>query len=133
MDASAQDMTPTPFEGPIGDLPDLGDFALPAPPAPEAEAAPADQPAQPGRAVSSVNEFEAVYDVPVKVKAVLGGARIPIGELVRMRAGAVVELDRKVGEPVDVFVNDRLIARGELVLIDGLLGVTLTETVKQEY
>ena len=130
MDASAQDMTPTPFDGPVGDLPDLGDFAVPAP---EAGAAPDDQPAEPTRSVSSVNEFEAVYDVPVKVKAVLGGARIPIGELVRMRAGAVVELDRKVGEPVDVFVNDRLIARGELVLIDGLLGVTLTETVKQDY
>jgi flagellar motor switch protein FliN/FliY len=76
--------------------------------------------------------MEAVLDVPVRVKAVLGGARIQIGELLQMRSGSIVELDRRVGEPVDVFVNDLLIARGELVLIDGSLGVTLTEIVKQE-
>ncbi|HYZ49212.1 MAG TPA: flagellar motor switch protein FliN [Sphingomonas sp.] len=76
--------------------------------------------------------MEAVFEVPVKVKAVLGGARVQVGELIRMRAGSVVELDRRVGEPVDVFVNDRLIARGELVLIEGSLGITLTEIVKQD-
>ena len=78
------------------------------------------------------DQMEAVFDVPVKVKAVLGGARIHVGELIQMRSGSVVELDRRVGEPVDVFVNDLLIARGELVIIDGSLGVTLTEIVKQE-
>jgi flagellar motor switch protein FliN/FliY len=80
----------------------------------------------------STEEMEAVFDVPVKVKAVLGGARVQVGELLQMRSGSVVELDRRVGEPVDVFVNDRFIARGELVLIDGSLGVTLTEIVKQD-
>lgn len=80
----------------------------------------------------STDKMEAVFDVPVKVKAVLGGARIQVGELIQMRTGSVVELDRRVGEPVDVYVNGRLIARGELVLIDGLLGVTLTEIVKQD-
>lgn len=74
--------------------------------------------------------LQAVYDVPVQVRAVLGRARMPIGELLRLRAGMVVELDRRVGEPVDIFVNDRLIARGEVVLIDDLLGVTLTEIVQ---
>jgi len=78
------------------------------------------------------DELEAVFDVPVKVKAVLGGARVQVGELIQMRAGSVLELDRRVGEPVDVHVNGRLIARGELVLIDGLLGITLTEIVKQD-
>jgi flagellar motor switch protein FliN/FliY len=81
---------------------------------------------------SSLDEMDAVFEVPVKVKAVLGGARVQVGELIQMRAGSVVELDRRVGEPVDVFVNDRFIARGELVLIDGSLGVTLTEIVKQD-
>ncbi|MEP9359784.1 flagellar motor switch protein FliN [Sphingomonas sp. KR3-1] len=77
--------------------------------------------------------LEAVHDVPVKVQAVLGRARMPIGELLQLGAGTVVELDRRVGEPVDIFVNDRLIARGEVVLIDNALGVTLTEIVRAEH
>ncbi len=76
--------------------------------------------------------LEALYDVPVKVQAVLGRARMPIGELLQLRNGMVVELDRRVGEPVDIFVNNRLIARGEVVLIEGELGVTLTEIVKAD-
>jgi len=74
--------------------------------------------------------LEAVHDVPVKVQAVLGRARMPVGELLHLTSGTVVELDRRVGEPVDIFVNDRLIARGEVVLIDNALGVTLTEIVR---
>jgi flagellar motor switch protein FliN/FliY len=70
--------------------------------------------------------------VPVKVQAVLGRARMPVGELLHLTSGTVVELDRRVGEPVDIFVNDRLIARGEVVLIDNALGVTLTEIVRQD-
>lgn len=76
--------------------------------------------------------LQAVYDVPVRVQAVLGRARMPISELVAMHPGHVFELDRRVGEPIDVLVNDRLIARGEIVMIDGLLGVTLTEIVKSD-
>ncbi len=76
--------------------------------------------------------LEAVHDVPVKVQAVLGRARMPVGELLNLSSGTVVELDRRVGEPVDIFVNDRLIARGEVVLIDNALGVTLTEIVRQD-
>jgi flagellar motor switch protein FliN/FliY len=90
-------------------------------------------PADPAEGASpAASGMEAVYDIPVKVQAVLGGARMPINELLQMRGGTVIELDRRVGEPVDVLVNDRLIARGELVLIDGALGVTLTEIVKAE-
>lgn len=76
--------------------------------------------------------LEAVFDVPVKVQAVLGRARMPIAELVSMRPGYVFELDRRVGEAIDILVNDRLIARGEVVMIDGALGVTLTEIVRQD-
>lgn len=76
--------------------------------------------------------LEAVHDVPVKVQAILGRARMPVGELLHLREGHVVELDRRVGEPVDIFVNDRLIARGEVVLIDNALGVTLTEIVRAD-
>ena len=77
-------------------------------------------------------QLEAVFDVPVKVHAVLGRSRMEIGELMRLKTGDVVDLDRRVGEPVDMFVNNRLIARGEVVLIDNGLGVTLTEIVRQD-
>lgn len=80
----------------------------------------------------SADDLQAVFDVPVKVQAVLGRSRMDIGELLRLKPGAVVELDRRVGEPVDIFVNNRLIARGEVVLIDSALGVTLTEIVRQD-
>lgn len=73
--------------------------------------------------------LDAVNDVPVNVQAVLGRSRMPIGELLRMRSGIVLELDRRVGEPFDIFVNNRLIARGEVVMVDSALGVTLTEIV----
>ncbi|WP_445193725.1 flagellar motor switch protein FliN [Sphingomonas sp. Tas61C01] len=82
--------------------------------------------------VSDLVDLHAVLDVPVRVRAVLGRARMPIGELLRLSAGMVIELDRRVGEPVDIFVNDRLIARGEVVLIDDALGITLTEIVQSE-
>ena len=78
------------------------------------------------------DELEAVWNVPVKVQVLLGRARMEIGELMRLKAGDIVELDRRVGEPVDVFVNNRMIARGEVVLIDHALGVTLTEIVRQD-
>lgn len=85
------------------------------------------------RAVPPVaDDLQAVFDVPVKVQAVLGRSRMDIGDLLRLKPGAVVELDRRVGEPVDIFVNNRLIARGEVVLIDSTLGVTLTEIVRQD-
>lgn len=76
--------------------------------------------------------LEAVYEVPVKVQAVLGRARMPIGDLLKLQIGSVVELDRRVGEPVDIFVNNRRIARGEVVMIENVLGVTLTEIVREE-
>ena len=78
------------------------------------------------------DRLDAVHDVPVKVQAVLGRSRMPIGDLLRLKEGMVVELDRRVGEPVDIFVNNRLIARGEVVMIDQSLGVTLTEIVRPE-
>lgn len=85
-----------------------------------------------GNSHQGMEALEAVHDVPVKVQAVLGRARMPVGELLQLGSGTVVELDRRVGEPVDIFVNDRLIARGEVVLIDNALGVTLTEIVRQD-
>ena len=78
-------------------------------------------------------DLEAVFDVPVQVSAVLGRARMEVGELLRLGPGAVLELDRKVGEAIDIYVNNRLVARGEVVLVEDKLGVTMTEIIKSEH
>jgi flagellar motor switch protein FliN/FliY len=77
-------------------------------------------------------DLEAVFDVPVNVSAVLGRSRMDVGELLKLGPGAVLELDRKVGEAIDIYVNDRLVARGEVVLVEDRLGVTMTEIIKAE-
>jgi len=77
-------------------------------------------------------DLEALFDVPVRVSAVLGRARMPVGDLLRLGPGAVLELDRKVGEAIDIYVNDRLVARGEVVLVEEKLGVTMTEIIKAD-
>jgi flagellar motor switch protein FliN/FliY len=80
----------------------------------------------------SASELEAVFDVPVHVSAVLGRTRMDIGDLLRLGPGTVLELDRKVGESIDIFVNNRLVARGEVVLVEERLGVTMTEIIKAD-
>jgi flagellar motor switch protein FliN len=77
-------------------------------------------------------DLEAVFDVPVQVSAVLGRASMEVGELLKLGPGAVLELDRKVGEAIDIYVNNRLVARGEVVLVEEKLGVTMTEIIKAE-
>lgn len=77
-----------------------------------------------------VSENEAVFDVPVQVQVVLGNVMMDVSELLKMGPGAVLELNRRVGEAVDITVNGRLMARGEVVLIDESIGVTMTEIVK---
>ena len=79
------------------------------------------------------SDLEAIYSVPVTISAVLGKAVMPINQLLRLDRGAVVELDRKIGDPIDILVNNRLIARGEVVMVDETrLGVTMTEIIKSE-
>ena len=78
----------------------------------------------------SATDLAAVYDVPVTVQAVLGKSAMEVSQLLKLGRGAVVELDRKVGEAIDIYVNNRLIARGEVVLVEDRLGVTMTEIVK---
>ncbi len=80
----------------------------------------------------SGSDLEAVYDVPVQVSAVLGKATLQVSQLLKLGRGAVVELDRKVGEAIDIYVNDRLVARGEIVVVDDRLGVTMTEIIKSD-
>jgi flagellar motor switch protein FliN len=82
--------------------------------------------------IHAATELEAVFDVPVKVQAVLGKAVLEVSQLLKLAPGAVVELDRRVGEAIDIYVNNRLVARGEVVLVDEHLGVTMTEIVKAD-
>lgn len=75
-------------------------------------------------------DLEAVFDVPVKVSAVLGITTLTVSQLLKLGSGSVVELDRKVGEAIDIYVNNRLVARGEVVLLEEKLGITMTEIIK---
>jgi flagellar motor switch protein FliN/FliY len=78
-------------------------------------------------------DLEAVYDIPVVVSAVLGRVSMPINQLLKLGRGAVVELDRRLGEPIEIYVNNRLVARGGVVMVDEeRLGVTMTEIVKSD-
>tara|TARA_R110002072_G_scaffold212977_1_gene370383 strand:+ start:84 stop:458 length:375 start_codon:yes stop_codon:yes gene_type:complete len=78
----------------------------------------------------SAGDLTPVFDVPVNVSAVLGKTHIDINTLLKLKSGSVVELDRKVGEAIDIYVNNRLVARGEVVVVDDRLGVTMTEIIK---
>ena len=101
----------TEFQGAEGQPPDAGQDA-----------------SRPGNA----KDLDAVNDIPVQVSAVLGRTSMQVSQLLKLGRGAVVELDRKVGEAVDIYVNNRLVARGEVVVVEDKLGVTMTEIVKSD-
>ncbi len=79
---------------------------------------------------SSTSDLEAVYEIPVKVSAILGKAQMKVSQLMKLNKGTIIELDRKVGEAIDIYVNNNLVARGEVVVVDDKLGITMTEIVK---
>lgn len=83
-------------------------------------------------APTGARDLEAVYEIPVQVSAVLGKSHMQVSQLLKLGRGAVVELDRKVGEAIDIYVNNRLVARGEVVVVDDKLGVTMTEIIKSD-
>ncbi len=104
-----------------GDLP-LDDHGAPTPAEPSSDVVEA----------KGAADLEKLFDVPVKVSAILGRSKMPVAELLKLDIGSVVELDRKVGEAIEIFVNNRLVARGEVVLVENKLGVTMTEIIKTE-
>lgn len=81
-------------------------------------------------AARTAADLQAVFDIPVHVSAVLGKSNMQVSQLLKLGRGAVVELDRKVGEAIDIYVNNRLVARGEVVVVEDRLGVTMTEIIK---
>ena len=100
----------------------IADGELPATAAPQAQG---DNPSS-GDAAG----LEALYDIPVNITVVLGRTQIEVTDLLALTQGDVVELDRKVGESVDILVNNRLVARGEVVLVEERLGITMTEIIR---
>ena len=109
------------------DLPDLSHEAAPEVPGGALLNTEAPQDSSPRR---SAADLEAVFDVPVTVSAVLGKSAMEVSQLLKLGKGTIVELDRKVGEAIDIYVNDRLVARGEVVLVEDRLGITMTEIIK---
>jgi flagellar motor switch protein FliN/FliY len=87
-----------------------------------------DMPVEPEEKIAS--DLAPVFDVPVNISAVLGKASLSVAQLLKLGQGSVLELDRKVGEAIDIYVNNRLVARGEVVIVDDRLGVTMTEIIK---
>ena len=81
---------------------------------------------------SPLRNLEMVMRIPVTMKIVLGSATMPVSNLMKLGRGAIIPLDRRVGEPVDVVVNGRIVARGEVVVVDeatSRFGIKLTEVV----
>jgi flagellar motor switch protein FliN/FliY len=87
--------------------------------------------ARDGQPITS-SDLDAVYGIPVEVAAVLGKAEMQVSHLLKLGRGAVIELDRKVGEAIDIYVNNRLVARGEVVVVEDRLGITMTEIIKSD-
>ena len=78
----------------------------------------------------TATDLAPIFDVPVAISAVLGRATVSVSQLLQLNSGSVLELDRRVGEAIDIYVNNRLVARGEVVIVDERLGVTMTEIIK---
>lgn len=111
------------------DLPEFdGEETAPVPVEQPEETLPAD--AMMEEEEKAAADLAPVFEVPVNVSAVLGKALIDVNSLLKLTAGSVVELDRKIGEAIDIYVNNRLVARGEVVVVDDRLGVTMTEIIK---
>lgn len=90
------------------------------------------QASDPAKVEERQKDIDAIYDIPVQISAVLGKSNMQVSQLLKLGRGAVVELDRKVGEAIDIYVNNRLVARGEVIVVEDRLGVTMTEIVKSD-
>jgi flagellar motor switch protein FliN/FliY len=82
--------------------------------------------AQPDREIANM---DLLMDISLRVTVELGRTRMTLHQVLELQNGSVVELDRLAGDPVDVFINDRLIAHGEVVVVDDKFGVRITELV----
>jgi flagellar motor switch protein FliN/FliY len=79
--------------------------------------------------ISNLSNIEFLMDVSLRVTVELGRTRMQLARIIELKHGSVVELDRLAGDPVDVFVNDHMVARGEVVVVDDKFGVRIIEMV----
>lgn len=73
--------------------------------------------------------LESLYEIPVEIRVVLGSTLLSVNDIINLKTGSIVELDQQIGQPIDVYVNNRLIAKGEIVVVEENIGVTLTEII----
>lgn len=104
----------------------------PAPEIPQEEKPTVEEPTEKDTSSSSGHSLDSIYDIPVQISAVLGQATMPVSQLLKLGRGAIVALDRHVGEAIDIYVNNRLIARGEVIVMEDRLGITMTEILKSD-
>ncbi|HEY3347283.1 MAG TPA: flagellar motor switch protein FliN [Nitrospirota bacterium] len=81
--------------------------------------------------MGTAQNLEFIMDIPLRISVELGRTKVMVGDLLRMAHGSVIELDKMAGEPMEVMVNDKLIAKGEVVLVNEKLGIRLTDIVSQ--
>ena len=107
----------------------MEDASLPDPSKSAEEAGSA--PAAPSSTNAAPN-LSAILSIPVTVQVVLGSTTLPVASLMKLARGAVISLDQRVGDPVDIVVNGKIVARGEIVVVDDVsqrFGVSLLEIV----
>lgn len=78
---------------------------------------------------SSDRNLQLILDIPLKLSVELGRTKMPVSELLNLTQGSVIELNKLAGEPMEVMVNDKLIARGEAVVVNEKFGVRLTDVI----
>ena len=83
------------------------------------------------QAADADGKMEAAYNISVDITAVLGTAEMKVSQILKLGRGAVVELDRRVGDSIELRAENKLVARGEVVVIEDRLGITITEVIKR--
>jgi flagellar motor switch protein FliN/FliY len=113
--------------GAAGTAADFGEVLAPSMP----DLGPASGSPTGGGRTAPTRDLSLLADIPVEVAVEIGRLRMPLRDLLSLEPGAVLELDRPADAPVDVLVNGRLVARGEVVVIDGEFGVRVTDLVER--
>jgi flagellar motor switch protein FliN/FliY len=112
----------------MGNVADLG-AALQGAGAPEGGGAPQGGGAARNSASSAVQSLDFILDIPLKVTVELGRSKMAVRDILQLSQGSVVELSKFAGEPLEVLVNDKLIARGEVVVVNEKFGIRLTDII----
>lgn len=87
---------------------------------------------QPKMTEAEARNLNMLLDIPLQVTVELGRTKHSVKEILQLASGSIIELDRLAGEPVDILVNNRLIAKGEVVVIDENFGVRITDIISQK-